>query len=129
MQCLACCNEAARVATSTARYNAACGNAAERGATCCDTVQRIMLQRRRSTMNCLLACLFVFRDKVYAANGRTADALFHEISLLLPPYAARPPLRRDWAHPCHICAGTGLTPATSALGPDRPLSCDIMRCT
>jgi hypothetical protein len=23
---------------------------------------------------------------------------------------------RDWAHPCHICAGTGLTPATSAQG-------------
>ncbi len=21
---------------------------------------------------------------------------------------------RDWAHPCHICTGTGLTPATSA---------------
>jgi hypothetical protein len=27
-----------------------------------------------------------------------------------------PHLRRDWAHPCHICAGTGLTPATSAPG-------------
>jgi hypothetical protein len=25
-------------------------------------------------------------------------------------------LRRDWARPCHICAGTGLTPATSAPG-------------
>ena len=23
---------------------------------------------------------------------------------------------RDWAHPCHICTGTGLTPATSAPG-------------
>ena len=21
-----------------------------------------------------------------------------------------PHLRRDWAHPCHICIGTGLTP-------------------
>jgi hypothetical protein len=28
-----------------------------------------------------------------------------------------PHLRRDWAHPCHICAGTGLTPPTSAPGP------------
>ena len=28
----------------------------------------------------------------------------------------RPHLRRDWAHPCHICTGTGLTPATSAPG-------------
>ena len=26
-----------------------------------------------------------------------------------------PHLRRDRTHPCHICAGTGLTPATSAL--------------
>ena len=25
-----------------------------------------------------------------------------------------PHLHRDWAHPCHICAGTGPTPATSA---------------
>ena len=28
----------------------------------------------------------------------------------------RPHLRRDWAHPGHICAGTGLTPPTSAPG-------------
>ncbi len=27
-----------------------------------------------------------------------------------------PHLHRDWSHPCHICTGTGLTPATSALG-------------
>jgi hypothetical protein len=27
-----------------------------------------------------------------------------------------PHLRRDWAHPRHICAGTGLTRATSAPG-------------
>ncbi len=32
-----------------------------------------------------------------------------------------PHLRRDWAHPCHICAGTGLTPATSAPGLGPPL--------
>ncbi len=34
----------------------------------------------------------------------------------------RPHLRRDWAHPAHICAGTGLTPPTSApgLGSTRP---------
>jgi hypothetical protein len=30
-------------------------------------------------------------------------------------------LRRDWAHPCHICTGTGLAPATSALGLGSPL--------
>jgi hypothetical protein len=27
-----------------------------------------------------------------------------------------PRLRRDWAHSCHVCAGTGLIPATSAPG-------------
>ena len=30
---------------------------------------------------------------------------------LIPPH-----LRRDWARPCHICIGTGLAPATSAPG-------------
>jgi hypothetical protein len=30
-------------------------------------------------------------------------------------------LRRDWAHLCHICAGTGLATATSAPGPGAPL--------
>ncbi len=29
----------------------------------------------------------------------------------------RPHLRRGWAHPAYICAGTGLTPPTSAPGP------------
>ena len=32
----------------------------------------------------------------------------------------RPHLRRDWARPCHICAGTGLAPATSAPGLSSP---------
>ena len=32
-----------------------------------------------------------------------------------------PHLRRDWAHPSHICAGTGRTPATSAPGLGPPL--------
>ena len=33
-----------------------------------------------------------------------------------------PHLHRDWAHRCHICTRTGLTPATSAqgLGPSQP---------
>ena len=33
-----------------------------------------------------------------------------------------PHLRRDWAHPCHICAGTGLTPATFTLGLGSPVA-------
>jgi hypothetical protein len=32
------------------------------------------------------------------------------------PGSLLPHLRRDWAHPCHICAWTGLTSATSAPG-------------
>ena len=27
----------------------------------------------------------------------------------------------DWAHPCHVCTETGLTPATAALGLGSPL--------
>jgi hypothetical protein len=33
----------------------------------------------------------------------------------------RPHLQRDWAHPSHICTGTGLTPPTSATGLGSPL--------
>jgi hypothetical protein len=29
--------------------------------------------------------------------------------------------RPNWAHPCHICTGTGLTPARSAPGMNSPL--------
>jgi hypothetical protein len=36
-------------------------------------------------------------------------------------WAPLPHLHRDWAHPCHICIGTGLTPATSAPGLGSPL--------
>ena len=32
-----------------------------------------------------------------------------------------PHLHRDWARPCHVCIGTGLTAATSAPGPGSPL--------
>ncbi len=35
---------------------------------------------------------------------------------LLNPGRARARLHRDWAHPCRIGAGTGLTPVTSAPG-------------
>jgi hypothetical protein len=34
---------------------------------------------------------------------------------------ACPHLRRDWAHPCHICTRSGLTPATSVPGVGSPL--------
>ena len=38
-----------------------------------------------------------------------------------------PHLHRDWVHPCHICTGTGLTPATSAPGLGFPPSCIHVR--
>ncbi len=38
-----------------------------------------------------------------------------------PRCVSVPHLHRDWAHPCHICTGTGLTPATSAPGLRSPL--------
>ena len=31
-----------------------------------------------------------------------------------------PHLRRDWAHPAHLCTGTGLTPPTTAPGQGSP---------
>jgi hypothetical protein len=34
-----------------------------------------------------------------------------------------PHLHRDWAHPCHICTGTGLTRATSVPGLGAPHIC------
>ena len=37
-----------------------------------------------------------------------------------PRQTPLPHLHRDWAHPCHICDGTGLTPATSAPGLGSP---------
>jgi hypothetical protein len=37
------------------------------------------------------------------------------------PMLQVPHLRRDWAHPCHICAGTGLISPTSAPGLRSPL--------
>ena len=45
---------------------------------------------------------------------------------LLPTASVCPPplphLHRDWAHPFHVCTGTGHTPSTSALGPGLPIS-------
>jgi hypothetical protein len=38
-----------------------------------------------------------------------------------------PHLRRDWAHPCHICTGTGLAPAHLQRDWARPCrSCDLV---
>ena len=44
-------------------------------------------------------------------------ALDDEQHVVRSPYH----MHRDWTHSCHICAGTGLTPATSAPGLSSPL--------
>ena len=64
---------------------------------------------------CLVALHQVFFHP-HARVGRTAATSAPGLGSPLPH------LRRDWAHPCHICARTGLTPATSApgLGSPRP---------
>ena len=43
------------------------------------------------------------------------------LHLGLPGPSALPQRLRDWAHPCHVCSGTGLTAATSAPGLGSPL--------
>ncbi len=42
----------------------------------------------------------------------SSEARFSRLRRIRTP----PHLHRDRAHPCHICTGTGLTPATSAQG-------------
>ena len=49
-----------------------------------------------------------WRRSVFAGLRGIADPLGRHV--------AGPHLRRDWAHPAHICTGTALTPATSAYG-------------
>jgi hypothetical protein len=84
----------------------------QHGVLCCNTgavLQRVLLRSRTlratghlhsrvSPLGVLLLCL-----AVSSANTRL---------LPLPPSSSA----RGWAHPRHICTGTGLTPATSAPG-------------
>jgi hypothetical protein len=58
------------------------------------------------------------RDHAAAAAGVAAPALCAVSAA--ESLQASPHLRRDWAHPAHICAGTGVTPPTSAPGPGSP---------
>ena len=82
------------------------------------------------------------------ARGEWANLLLHvQVTLLLCLHQLRlalvfielssapglgsplPHLHQDWARPCHICARTGLAPATSAPGLDSPqLSSPLRRC-
>ena len=69
-----------------------------------------------------------------AADGRADGRRNQSRNVLHPPITRAHPapsalrlgsplphLRRDWAHPAHICAATGLTPPTSAPEPASPL--------
>ena len=50
------------------------------------------------------------------ANARPTSGLGLAPATSAPGLGAPlPHLHREWAHPCHICPGTGLTPATFAL--------------
>ena len=69
-----------------------------------------------------------------SAKGAVLLFLLKEVNVAHPPCAVKARMhahtlgpsaaRRDWAHPCHICTGTRLSPATSAprLGSPVPTS-------
>ena len=56
----------------------------------------------------------VFRLKAELNGLRAVEEVRRAVTLC-------PRLLRDRAHPCHICTGTGLIPATSAPGLGSPL--------
>ena len=66
----------------------------------------------------------VQRHRVAPAERRAAIAERPIAANHFRRYSARAPtlphMHRDWAHPCHICRGTGLTPATYAPGLGSP---------
>jgi hypothetical protein len=82
--------------------------------------------RQRST------CRLTVRQVSGNATGQpdsSAASVGGQVCALTPGLPASAPglgsplphLHRDWARPCHICAGTGLAPATSAPGLGSPL--------
>ncbi len=64
---------------------------------------------------CLRACGHVLWRRVMVCLTHLGDA--HCDARGEP----RPHLHRDWAHPAHICTGTGRSPFTSAPAPGPPL--------
>ena len=64
------------------------------------------------------------RDPELLSEALSTMLVTFEVTLNPKPLnqlgAPLPHLHRDWAHRCHICAGTGLGPATSAPGPGAP---------
>jgi hypothetical protein len=79
---------------------------------------RAMVPWRASRGQNALGCTVALRVHNTALRSWLALAKTGRITGLGSPLSH---LRRDWAHPCHICAGTGLTPATPPPGPGSPL--------
>ncbi len=82
---------------------------------------------RERTAEChICAGTGLTRTHIGSRKGRSLPASLRGQGSLLPiprpwalrghGYSKRPHLRRDWAYPAHICAGTGPTPSTSATG-------------
>jgi hypothetical protein len=69
------------------------------------------------TLHFAIVCL-----AIQASRRELFEAAHIEAELRRFSSPRRPYLHRDWAHPAHICAGTGLAPPTSApgLGSPRP---------
>ena len=62
--------------------------------------------------------LFQLKVRIQAA---TTHQMPRKIATTCAAAASTSTGRRDWAHPCHFCTRTGLTPVTPALGLGSPL--------
>jgi hypothetical protein len=97
-------------------------------ATC--SIQRATLNVQHTTCSIQRAAYSMKRAQMGPAELEKLyqiyqPSLLGELSAMaaVPPIPCpsfRPHLRRDWAHPAHICAGTGLTPAHISTGTARP---------
>jgi hypothetical protein len=88
------------------RHVASRHDALQHGMLCCNRSERLL----RKTSVCVL-------NNPVGMGGlethlveltRSLDKHLHDVRHRLPH------LHRGWAHPCHVCTGTGLAPATSA---------------
>jgi hypothetical protein len=80
-----------------------------------------MLQYRASTLQAVATCCSTVQSTVQRVQMQIEDARFDEYAkevideyrtAVFPLHSPLPRLHRDWARPCHICTGTGLTPSS-----------------
>ena len=98
-------------------------------------VPRFTPQRGSFPAGLLVACVFVclcVSCVVCGGTGRRELTAAYRIiaawnSALPGNRVPLPHLHWDWPHRCHICTGTGLTPASSASGLGSPLLCPSAR--